>query len=625
MGHRCRRGCGRVCTCKTEYRKEEGCKKSCCSGSKQCGERNDICYRGTEVECLNIRKGDRYDEIIHKLSNFICENGFDIQTVDHTRFSESTGDPADEPGQIGQTDTYIIWGDDEETIVLGEFTVTNGIEGPRGNGILGTQWVSNSNSSPANTPGTTDTYAVNYDDGGQDMFTVYNGKDGINGTNGTNGVNANSEYGKTLFVDTEYGNNSTGTRERFDLPYLKISSALLAASPGDTVWVRSGEYTENITLRDGVNIHFEQALLVGKITDNGQRVTSRITGALRLNYVLGKTVHLTGGGSKVDIKMNEIKSNGAAIWVEQSTGEEIQLTMELNRIVGGYFDYALTVRGKGSVNLIVKDRIETVAMTSPEFGYATIKISGAHQGRINVQCPYVFIGNSEEFFGGQFYTEDETVTEMSRVDIRIDRIENIYSGVVSGGIGVISKAGKSDSRMKIGKLTSKTRIGVLVIGDAATGKLDYEGEVEVEDNVAFMYASNQKTTVRNSRLVNRNIGGIYQQAFAVGQLPTLIGVAGAISTGYKLNVKDSVIARYGTTGDSKGVIEKEGVPVVTFHNTNIYDGATTPASSIKTTGGTNKDLYLQGVNSNVALDSTTVTDISVTGGFNVEPSLVEYL
>lgn len=50
----------------------------------------------------------------------------------------------------------------------------------------------------------------------------------------------------TLFVDAQYGNNATGTRERRDLPYQTITAAYNAALSGDKIHVFPGFYTDSI-------------------------------------------------------------------------------------------------------------------------------------------------------------------------------------------------------------------------------------------------------------------------------------------------------------------------------------------------------------------------------------------
>jgi hypothetical protein len=48
--------------------------------------------------------------------------------------------------------------------------------------------------------------------------------------------------GTIVYVDSIYGNDSTGARERFDLPFLTIAAARTAAIAGDLIYIRPGSY-----------------------------------------------------------------------------------------------------------------------------------------------------------------------------------------------------------------------------------------------------------------------------------------------------------------------------------------------------------------------------------------------
>ena len=64
-------------------------------------------------------------------STYTVGNGNNGQGVDHTAF-DSTTNPGGTPGAAGYTDTYTVWGDEDETIDLGSFIVYNGEDGEGG-------------------------------------------------------------------------------------------------------------------------------------------------------------------------------------------------------------------------------------------------------------------------------------------------------------------------------------------------------------------------------------------------------------------------------------------------------------------------------------------------------------
>jgi hypothetical protein len=97
-----------------------------------------IRYNGSDIDCLGVAKGDSFEAVIRKVSEFVCNisfedgvdgtDGADGQGVDHVSFQSSS--IGDEPALPGATDTYVVWGDAGETINLGTFEVYNGTNAP---------------------------------------------------------------------------------------------------------------------------------------------------------------------------------------------------------------------------------------------------------------------------------------------------------------------------------------------------------------------------------------------------------------------------------------------------------------------------------------------------------------
>lgn len=97
--------------------------------------------------------------------------------------------------------------------------------------------------------------------------------------------------GNTLWVDAVNGNDTTGTSDRQDLPYLTLAGALADAVSGDLIHVRPGAYTVTASLAtNGVNWHFEAGATVTASTtsgsgrigiwdDGGSAMTFKVTGA----------------------------------------------------------------------------------------------------------------------------------------------------------------------------------------------------------------------------------------------------------------------------------------------------------------------------------------------------------
>jgi hypothetical protein len=58
--------------------------------------------------------------------------------------------------------------------------------------------------------------------------------------------------GKTLVVDSVYGNDVSGAANRYGYPFATIAAAMSNVSSGETIFVRPGTYTESVTMSNGI-------------------------------------------------------------------------------------------------------------------------------------------------------------------------------------------------------------------------------------------------------------------------------------------------------------------------------------------------------------------------------------
>ena len=96
-------------------------------------------------------------------------------------------------------------------------------------------------------------------------------------------VNTAVPVGKMLYVDSVYGNDSTGTPDRFDLPYLTLGAAKSAWTSGDEIVVRPGYYDERVMI-GACAWHFE----LGAIKDYTGTETGNAFGDDLNNPATGK-------------------------------------------------------------------------------------------------------------------------------------------------------------------------------------------------------------------------------------------------------------------------------------------------------------------------------------------------
>ena len=77
---------------------------------------------------------------------------------------------------------------------------------------------------------------------------------GLQGGCGGGGGISKIETGNTLWVDPIFGDNAAALPDRQDKPYLTISAAIAAASSGDIVMLRPGDYAETITMGTDISV-----------------------------------------------------------------------------------------------------------------------------------------------------------------------------------------------------------------------------------------------------------------------------------------------------------------------------------------------------------------------------------
>ena len=127
-------------------------------------------------------------------------------------------------------------------------------------------------------------------------------------------VDMSINTGKMLWVDSVYGNDSTGTPDRFDLPYLTPEVAIAAAQVGDSVRVRPGAYVITSNLwADGVVLDVVAGAtlsmavsLASMFNDGGVLGSMRVVGRGIIASPFQVQVAELTGGSTLSIECEEV-------------------------------------------------------------------------------------------------------------------------------------------------------------------------------------------------------------------------------------------------------------------------------------------------------------------------------
>lgn len=337
-------------------------------------------------------------------------------------------------------------------------------------------------------------------------------------------------YGKTLWVDNQFGNDGTALRDRIDLPYKTIGAAITAASADDTVHIRTNSYTEDITLKNLVNIYCDEGVVInGKITDGGSPAVSVVSGngILQDTATTNQCIEITGNGSDVKIRLERITNTGSAIMQRATTGASSKLIVETEILSGNIQNYFVTVGGDVDCTVIINQYAETAASTGTSaFAGVDARISAGapdgFSGTLNFSCPKMIIQNGTNADAGVALFIEHTTTDTAKVYFNVDQIINNYdqptydsaTGAQNAALGTLNLNGNGEYLINVKDCYSKSRIGLMVgAGDAisgasaTTGTTIFEGMIFSQRSaavrqIAFNDAANtSKLVIRNSSLM----------------------------------------------------------------------------------------------------------------------------
>ena len=337
-------------------------------------------------------------------------------------------------------------------------------------------------------------------------------------------------HDNTLFVDLVFG-ATAGVRERIDKPWNTIGAAMTAATAGDTVHIRAGSYTEDITLKNGVDIYCEEGVVInGKITDAAAPVVCNVTGNAILidSNAANQCIEITGANSDVEIHLRRITNTGTGI-LQKPVSASNKLLVETDIFSGNTTNYFVTVRGAADCTVIVNQYAESAVTSSTPF--QGVDARQAFSGTLNFRCPRVIIGTSTNITGGVALQIEPDTTNTAKIFFEVDTLISNYSNSsASPDFGTLSINGSGKSIIKIKDLKCISRVGLQVGGSdvvggspvSTTGITIFEGMIFSRDNAALRVLSYEnvaslgKVIVRNSSLM-RGVNPV-----ASGNLSTVV-------------------------------------------------------------------------------------------------------
>ena len=426
-------------------------------------------------------------------------------------------------------------------------------------------------------------------------------------------------YGKTLWVDDQFGDDGTALRDRIDLPYKTIGAAITAASADDNIHIRTGSYTEDITLKNLVNIYCDEGVVInGKITDGGNPAISTVSGngILQDNASTNQCIEITGNGSDVKIRLERITNTGSCILQRATTGASNKLIVETEILSGNIQNYFVTVGGDVDCTVIINQYCETAASTGTSpFAGVDARISAfspdGFSGTLNFKCPKMTIGTGTNPDAGVALFIEHTTKKSARVYFEVDQIINNYDqptytaqpDAQNPALGTLNTNGNGNYIINVKDCYSKSRIGLMVgVQDALSAPAPTTGTTMFEGNIfsqrsaavrqcAYNDAGNtSKLVIKNSSLMR----GVDPNALALypDRMPVII-------------IGDS---GFGTEQIAGVAVDAFDYINAEFINTEIIKNADTTITANLDPSTDNGLVCTQGLNSKIYFKSCDIID-----------------
>ncbi len=283
--------------------------------------------------------------------------------------------------------------------------------------------------------------------------------------------NGSYENFKTVYVDSQYGNNTTGTLNRIDLPYLTFASAsqvLNSTYPsGGLLYIKKGIYIEACELLDNTDYYCEPGVIFSQngFNDGGGAVNSNIYGYSQFNGTDATLVALdVQNSSNINFEFDSINNLQVAFKINSPTGN---INVK-GRYIKSQADYGSTIsiEGGGKFNFDIRDGIVGA--------YDVIYIKTGFTGTFSVNSPSIVCDSSLNASGpqsnyGHALNVHETTYGYVTVNSNLSNISTYIGGNNSAakiGSGNVTINGNLDGNNEIGLyLTSGENGNVIINGD----------------------------------------------------------------------------------------------------------------------------------------------------------------
>jgi len=460
-------------------------------------------------------------------------------------------------------------------------------------------------------------------------------------------LSPSSNVGNLIFVDSVYGNDSSGKLNDFGKPFSTYTAASVSATTNDLIVIRPGTYDEKIILKDGVKIYaYPNVTFVGSydtiITDDNVGVNAEIYGYMNINATCnsGSTnvIYIQNTGTTLSMECGDIivtgTSNSRCLF--NFSNQEVKIkakdinsftdnSSETIRLQGNMSGNSTTIECHNVIGRSACFLINSLSNSNIKV-LNDIILKDATGSQPQRQPAIIFNGSGEIYIKAKKITTEsyrainsDLVTANGNLYVDADLIESTRSNLSSTGDfygGLISNYGNSSNfYIKAKNMVSDGGM-VYMNSFSADRKTVLEGNLYSKQNLVIRHSSTRKLIVKNGTVKR---GSDTDNNIVIGMGNYIIGnTFGGVYNGLLAEFNNVNIVKEETLSGTStnpifgldGTTSEIYVKNCDVYGENIFSGATAFNAGSLADG----NVYFKNTTSNVD-NGTNVTDTSVVSGF----------
>ncbi len=458
-------------------------------------------------------------------------------------------------------------------------------------------------------------------------------------------ISPSFNVGNLIFVDSVYGNDSTGRVNDSGKPFSTYTAASVSATTNDLIVIRPGTYDEKIILKDGVKIYaYPNVTFVGSydtiITDDNVGVNAEIYGYMDINATCNSgttnVIYIQNTGTTLNMECGDIivtgTSNSRCVFnfsnqevkikakdinsFTDNSSETIRLegnvsgnstTIECHNVIGRSTCFLINSGSTGNINvlndIILKDATSGVQSAIYHNGSGDVYIKA---NKIKTTT-YRAINSDLVTANGNLYVDVDLIESTNSTLVGLN---SIYGSLIS------NFGSSANTYIKAKNMIADGGVIYLNISGGVGRKTVLEGNMYSKQNLLIRNSSTRKLIVKNSTLRR---GGDTDNNIVVGMGNYIIGgIFAGIYNGLSAEFDNVKIIKEETLSGTStnpifgldGTTSEIYVKNCDVYGENIFSGGT----AFNATSLSDGNVYFKNTTSNVD-NGTNVTDTSVVSGF----------